>query len=69
MISVNLLQEAQIVAQLSGIVSHETQLSVISTVEDTNAELERIKKEDEHDMVATENRIFQYDEDSQHDEQ
>lgn len=48
---------------------HETQLSFISAVEDTNAEMERIKKEDENDMVETENRIFQNNEDSQNDEQ
>lgn len=65
----NLLEEAQTAAQLSGIVSHETQLSFISSVEDTNAEMERIKKEDENDMVEAENRIFQNNEDSQHDEQ
>lgn len=65
----NLLEEAQTAAQLSGIVSHETQLSFISAVEDTNAEMERIKKEDDHDMVETENRIFQYNEDSQNNEQ
>ncbi len=40
----NLLEEAQTAAQLSGIVSHETQLSFISAVEDTNAEMERIKR-------------------------
>lgn len=65
----NLLEEAQTAAQLSGIVSHETQLSFISAVEDTNAEMERIKKEDENDMVETENRIFQNNEDSQNNEQ
>ena len=65
----NLLEEAQTAAQLSGIVSHETQLSFISAVEDTNAEMERIKKEDENDMVETEYRIFQNNEDSQNDEQ
>lgn len=58
----NLLEEAQIAAQLSGIVSHETQLSVISTIEDTNAELDRIKKEDEQDMASFENRVFQKEE-------
>ena len=50
------------VRSLSGIVSHETQLSVISTIEDTNAELDRIKKEDEQDMAAFENRVFQKEE-------
>lgn len=55
----NLLEEAQISAQLSGIVSHETQLSVLSMVEDAQGEMERIKKEDEQDMADFENNVFQ----------
>ena len=43
----NLLEEAQTAAQLSGIVSHETQLKGLSIVADPKAELERIKDEDE----------------------
>lgn len=43
----NLLEEAQTAAQLSGIVSHETQLRGLSIVADPKAELERIKDEDE----------------------
>lgn len=43
----NLLEEAQTAAQLSGIVSHETQLRGLSIVADPKAELERIKAEDE----------------------
>nr|DAN73889.1 MAG TPA: PORTAL PROTEIN [Caudoviricetes sp.] len=43
----NLLEEAQTAAQLSGIVSHETQLMGLSIVADPKAELERIKAEDE----------------------
>lgn len=42
----NLLEEAQTAAQLSGIVSHETQLRGLSIVADPKAELEKIKDED-----------------------
>ena len=41
----NLLEEAQIAAQLSGIVSKETQLKIISAVEDVQEELNKIEKE------------------------
>lgn len=43
----NLQEEAQIASQLSGIVSHETQLSVLSNVENVKAELDRIDKEEQ----------------------
>lgn len=42
----NLLEEAQTAAQLSGIVSHETQLKGLSIVDNAKAELEKIKNED-----------------------
>ena len=42
----NLLDEAQIAAQLSGIVSEETQLSVLSIVDDVNAEIEKKEAEE-----------------------
>ena len=42
----NLLEEAQTAAQLSGIVSHETQLKGSSIVDNAKAELEKIKDED-----------------------
>lgn len=42
----NLLEEAQTAAQLSGIVSHETQLKGLSIVNNAKAELEKIKDED-----------------------
>lgn len=42
----NLLEEAQTAAQLSGIVSHETQLKGLSIVDSPKAELEKIKTED-----------------------
>ena len=38
----NLLEEAQIAAQLSGITSKETQLKVLSVVDDVQSEIERI---------------------------
>ena len=43
----NRLEEAQTAAQLSGIVSHETQLALLSIVQDPKAELEKIEKEQE----------------------
>lgn len=42
----NLLEEAQTAAQLSGIVSHETQLKGLSIVDNAKSELEKIKDED-----------------------
>ena len=54
----NLLEEAQIASQVSGIVSHETQLSVLSMVEDVKTELERINKEEEQDIANFENHVF-----------
>lgn len=42
----NLLDEAQIAAQLSGIVSEETQLSVLSIVDDVKAEIEKKEAEE-----------------------
>lgn len=43
----NLAEEAQIAAQMEGIVSHETQLRVISAVDNVKEELERIEAENE----------------------
>lgn len=45
----NVSEEAQTAAQLSGIVSKQTQLSVLSIVDDVNAELAQIEKENEDD--------------------
>ena len=50
----NLLEEAQIAAQMEGITSHETQLRVLSVVDNVEDELERIEEEnklDENDPV------------------
>ena len=41
----NLLEEAQIAAQMEGITSHETQLKVLSIVDNVQEELERIEEE------------------------
>lgn len=41
----NLLEEAQIAAQMEGITSHETQLRVLSVVDDVQGELEKIEEE------------------------
>lgn len=41
----NVLEEAQIAAQLEGIVSHETQLKVLSVVDDPQIELDKIAEE------------------------
>lgn len=45
----NELEESQIAGNLSGIVSQETQLKVLSVVDDINKEIERMKKEQELD--------------------
>ena len=44
-IPANLLEEAQIAAQMEGITSQETQLKVLSIVEDIQAELDKIAEE------------------------
>lgn len=41
----NLLEEAQIAAQMEGIVSHETQLKIISVVDNVEDELKKIEEE------------------------
>lgn len=45
----NVLEEAQVVNSLNGLVSKETYLSYLSIVDSPQEELERIKKEDEFD--------------------
>ena len=46
-IPANLLEEAQIAAQMEGITSHETQLKVLSVVDDVQSELDKIEEENE----------------------
>ena len=41
----NMLEEAQMAAQLEGIVSHETQLKILSVVDNVENELEKIEEE------------------------
>ena len=48
-IPANLLEETQIAAGMEGITSHKTQLTVISAVEDVDAELEQIEEENQPD--------------------
>ena len=40
-----MLEEAQIAAQMEGITSHKTQLTVLSAVDDVQAELDAIEEE------------------------
>ena len=57
-IPANMLEEAQIAAQLDGIVSHETQLKILSFIENVMEELERIKKENEELKKSMDNLGF-----------
>lgn len=47
----NLLEESQIAGNLEGIVSRETQLSVLSIVDDVQQEIEQIKRDEEDDIT------------------
>lgn len=47
---INLAEEADVAAKLTGIASHESQLSVLSFIDDPKDELERIRKERQSDM-------------------
>lgn len=44
-IPANLLEEAQIASQMEGVTSHETQLKVLSVVDDVQGELDKIEEE------------------------
>lgn len=66
-IPANLQEEAQIASQLEGIVSHETQLKVISVVEDVSGELEKIEEENKETMTPVDRQMFP-DEDKEDDE-
>ena len=46
----NLLEEAQIASQLSGIVSQETQLKVLSIVDDVQDEIDKLNEQKEENM-------------------
>lgn len=55
----NLLEEAQIAAQMEGITSHETQLKVISAVDDVQKELNKIDKENQvPELTAVDKAMF-----------
>lgn len=55
----NLLEEAQIAAQMEGITSHKTQLKVISAVDDVQAELDQIEEENKApEMSPIERMMF-----------
>lgn len=57
----NILEEAQIVAQLSGQVSDATKLSVLSIVDNTEAELEKIEKEAREKQDSIRNSLLAMD--------
>lgn len=54
----NLLEEAQIAAQMEGITSHHTQLKILSAVDDVEEELERIEEENEPDEETVVDRMM-----------
>ena len=54
----NLLEEAQIAAQLEGIVSQETQLKVISVVDDVQGEIDKIEEENKPDESTIVDRMM-----------
>ena len=57
-IPANLLEEAQIAAQMEGITSHETQLKVLSIVENVEDELEKIEEENKPDEQSIVDRLM-----------
>lgn len=54
----NLQEEAQTVAQLEGIVSKETQLSLLSVVHDVSEEIKKMKEEDEERQTSAVDRTM-----------
>ena len=65
----NVLEEAQTAAQLSGIVSQETQLKILSVVDNVKNELDRIDDENTRTMAEAEKQMFALSEVSQDDKQ
>lgn len=57
-IPANLLEEAQIAAQMEGITSHETQLKVLSIVDNVEDELEKIEEENKPDESTIVDRMM-----------
>ena len=54
----NLLEESQIAQNLSGVVSQETQLGVLSVVDNPKTEIERIDKEEEKPRDVVMQQMF-----------
>jgi SPP1 family phage portal protein len=57
-IPANLLEEAQIAAQMEGITSHHTQLKVISAVENVEEEIKQIEEENKPDESTIVDRMM-----------
>ena len=57
-IPANLLEEAQIAAQMEGITSHETQLKVLSIVDNVEDELDKIEEENKPDEESVVDRMM-----------
>lgn len=56
----NLLEEVQIAAQMEGVTSHETQLKVISVVDDVQSELDKIEEENKaQEQTVVDQMMFQ----------
>lgn len=68
-IPANLLEEAQIAAQMEGITSHETQLKVLSIVDNVQAELDRIEEENEAPKETVVDRLMFADTEEMNDEE
>ena len=54
----NLLEEAQIAAQMEGITSKETQLKVLSVVDNVENELDKIEEENKPDEETIVDRLM-----------
>lgn len=54
----NLLEEAEIAGKLEGIVSHETQLKVLSVVDNVEDELDKIEEENKADETIIDKMMF-----------
>lgn len=62
----NVLDEAQTASTLSGIVSRQTQLEVLSIVDNVNEELERIKEEEGHPELNDDFNAHEHPEGADH---
>lgn len=67
-IPANVLEEAQTAAQLEGIVSQDTQLKLLSIVDDVKAEKERIEEDNKSGETAVERFMFPNNEGAVNDE-